>query len=67
MPVECTCIECNKIFKVKPYKKDSAKFCSRECHSNYKKGKKKGEWITKICPSCGSEFEKTVPRNPRSL
>nr|DAO32047.1 MAG TPA: DNA gyrase subunit A [Caudoviricetes sp.] len=31
MPVECNCIQCGKVFEVKPYKKDTAKFCSRKC------------------------------------
>ena len=57
MPEICSCIQCGKEFKVKPYKKDTAKFCSKECHGKYKKGKRKGEWVTKICPSCGKEFE----------
>lgn len=57
MPEICNCIQCGKEFKVKPYKKDTAKFCSKECHGKYKKGKRKGEWVTKICPSCGKEFE----------
>lgn len=56
MPEICNCIQCGKKFEVKPYKKNTAKFCSRDCQWEYKKGKKKGEWITKICPSCGEEF-----------
>lgn len=56
MPEKCICIECNKEFYVKPYKKDIAKFCSKECYAKFKKGKPKGEWFTKICPSCGNEF-----------
>ena len=56
MPIECTCIQCGNKFMVAPYKKDTAKFCSRECQYEYKKGKPKGLWVTKICPSCGKEF-----------
>lgn len=56
MPVECNCIQCGKVFEVKPYKKDTAKFCSRKCQWEYKKGKSKGKWITRICPSCGKSF-----------
>ena len=56
MPVECNCIQCGKVFEVKPYKKDTAKFCSRKCQWEYKKGKPRGEWITQICPSCGKSF-----------
>lgn len=56
MPVVCNCIQCGKSFMVTPYKKDTAKFCSYECYWEYRKGKPKGEWINKICPSCGKEF-----------
>lgn len=52
----CNCIQCGKEFKVKSYKKDSAKFCSQECYWEYQKGKTKGKWISKTCPSCGCKF-----------
>lgn len=65
MPVECNCIQCGKIFEVNPYKKDTAKFCSRKCQWEYKKGKPKGEWITKICPSCGKEFITLKSKNKK--
>lgn len=29
------CLQCNKEFEVKDYRKDTAKFCSRECSSKY--------------------------------
>lgn len=63
--VICKCMECGKEFKVKPYKKDTAKFCSRECVNKHKQGQKKGEWIIKICPSCGKEFESLKSRNKK--
>lgn len=65
MPVECNCIQCGKIFEVKPYKKDTAMFCSRKCQCEYKKGKPKGEWITKISPSCGKEFITLKSKNKK--
>lgn len=57
MPGICNCIECGKEFKIKPYKINTAKFCSQECHYKNIQGKRKGEWIVKTCPSCGQEFE----------
>lgn len=57
MPEICKCIQCGKEFNVSPYKKDSTKFCSKKCHNEYKTGKRKSEYIIKICPSCGKEFE----------
>lgn len=65
MPVTCNCIQCGKEFKVSPYKKDTAKFCSRDCHWEYKKGKPKGKWITKVCPSCGNEFSVCVTKDKK--
>lgn len=64
MPVVCTCIECGKEFKVRPYLKDTAKFCSIECKNNHMK-QKRGEWITKICPSCGKSFETLKSKNKK--
>ena len=37
-----SCIVCNKEFKVYLYRKDTAKFCSHECHSKYLIGKPNG-------------------------
>ena len=57
MPEKCKCIECGKEFLVKPYEKETAKFCGYECMWKHKKGTRRGEWIIKTCPSCGKEFE----------
>ena len=65
MPVECTCIKCGKKFTTKNYKKDTAKYCSRECMNEYRSGKRRGEWVTKICPSCGKEFESLKSKNKK--
>lgn len=66
MPEKCICVECGKEFLVKPYMKDKAKFCSCECMRKHKTGRRKAEWITKICPSCGKEFE-TLSPNKRNI
>ena len=42
-------------------------FCSRKCQCEYKKGKPKGEWITKICPSCGKEFITLKSKNKKVI
>lgn len=57
MPIIKKCLECGTEFKCAPYKKDTANFCSNECYYKHKRGKRRGEWITKVCPSCGKEFE----------
>lgn len=57
MPVNKICEICGKEFWVKPYKKDTAKYCSRKCLGESKKKKNDNKWIKKICPSCGKEFE----------
>lgn len=64
MPVTCTCIVCGTKFNVKPSKKDTAKFCSRECQYEYMKHRT-GEWIIKICPSCGEPFEILKSKNKK--
>ena len=64
MPVTCKCIVCGKDFDVKSSKKDTAKFCSNECKYEYMKNKR-GEWITKICPSCGKSFETLKSKNKK--
>ena len=63
MPVTCSCIKCKKEFKVSPYKKNTSKFCSQECHWNYEKEAKRDKWITKICPSCNKEFKTLKSRS----
>ena len=50
MPVECNCIQCGKGFEVAPYKKDTAKFCSRKCRWEYEKGKPRGG--SEVCGKC---------------
>lgn len=53
--VERDCRACGETFKIYPYRKKSAKFCSHECH---------GEWKTKTgteeveCESCGDRVKK---------
>lgn len=65
MPISKICQYCKKIYFVTPYKKEISKYCSRECMSKAKKGTKKGEWIEKICPSCGKSFETLKSQNKK--
>jgi endogenous inhibitor of DNA gyrase (YacG/DUF329 family) len=51
------CLNCGNEFHISPNKKDTAKFCSKKCCDEFKLGKRKGEYETLICPSCGKEFE----------
>lgn len=55
--VELTCKECGKKFMVENHRKNSAKYCCREC-SSHASGRKlqKYELKTVICPVCGKEF-----------
>ena len=49
--VDVTCQECKKKFKVRLYKKNTAKYCSRDCNN-------KNSHKTKInCKICNKEFE----------
>lgn len=47
----CNCLFCRKDFTVKPYRKLSAKFCSRKC-----KGLHEREEIKTICGICEKPF-----------
>lgn len=44
-----TCVNCGKIYKVHNYRKDISKFCSNECHNDYRR-----EIV--ICDTCKQEF-----------
>ena len=44
--MEIKCIKCNKLFKVKPSRAESRRYCSRECSSKK---------VTKPCAECGKE------------
>lgn len=43
-PVTLTCLNCGKEFKAKPYRKDDARFCSRECNYEYSVGENHPCW-----------------------
>ena len=51
------CLNCGTEFHIHPNQKDKTKFCSKKCCDEFKKGVRKGEYETLICPSCGQEFE----------
>lgn len=65
MPEKYKCIECGKEFSTESHTEDETKFCSQECMDEYKKSNRRGEWVTKICPSCGKEFESLKSRNKK--
>jgi len=52
------CLKCNKEFKVRPYRINVAKFCSRSCSVSYRKN-----YHINICKTCGISF--TKPNNPQ--
>lgn len=58
------CIICKKEFSIWPYKKNVAKFCSRECYwkslngnKGYWFGKCRSKSIIKICSTCKKRFK----------
>lgn len=65
MPEKCNCINCKKEFEVESYKKETDKICSSECLSDNKEANHRGEWIEKICPSCGNKFISLKSRNKK--
>lgn len=53
MPVKLSCQVCGSDFSVKPYREDSAKYCSKSCqHKSLEK-----DFITKSCDGCGETFD----------
>ena len=49
--VQATCIMCNKIFAVRAYRAESAKYCSKKCWSQ------RNPPTAKRCSYCNNEFE----------
>jgi hypothetical protein len=60
--IDISCKACQKIFRVRPYRKDKAKFCSREClnHIQYEK-------YELICKGCDKPFEVSGSRKDKSF
>lgn len=59
------CQECGKEYQVEDYRMRTSHFCSRECQYVYMKQQKNGEWVVKICPSCGQSFESLKSRSKK--
>jgi predicted nucleic acid-binding Zn ribbon protein len=59
------CQECGKEYRVKDHQSETSHFCSRECQYKYMSKQKRGEWIVKICPSCGKSFESLASKNKK--
>jgi len=73
--VEIICKQCKKKFEVQNHRKNTAKFCSYKCRSQYqkkfKKGKNSPKWkkeshIKLICAQCGEEYDELIQRKERS-
>lgn len=52
MPIEKQCLNCHKVFKVKPKRRDTAKFCSRQCKHDFHR-------VELECVVCGKIFTRT--------
>jgi len=50
MPIKITCEWCGKEFERKPYEKDIARFCSKDCHKAYQRKDNR----TESCLYCGN-------------
>jgi len=55
-PVEVVCHTCGKIFEVNIARKETAKYCSRECHNLSQRGVSNSIPTMKDCEICGSSF-----------
>lgn len=58
--VEKVCFYCGKIFMVRKYREQNAKYCSRSCNTSSKTGVNAPHWkgggIQKKCPQCEKPF-----------
>ena len=50
------CNECGKEFKVPPVRKDTAKYCSKECADVHRQDGRRKEKLERFCPLCGKSF-----------
>ena len=60
MPVELECEYCSASFEVKPYREDSARFCSDECHYAWQSGRPvpaARNRVERTCAHCSDSFE----------
>ena len=59
MPVQCTCLQCDKPFSVPPrsVQRGHGKYCSRACHNASKRRK-----VERVCRGCGRTFFSTPSR-----
>lgn len=62
MPIMKICKVCGEEFPISPYQIDTAKYCSKEC-MRIGRSQRRGEWVTKECPSCHIQFESLKSKN----
>lgn len=65
------CERCGRTFEVKPYRADSAKYCSRGCanaevHPGSAAARDPENWETFECEWCGDEYEELASRADRT-
>lgn len=61
--IKIQCQKCEKIFKVFPYRKKTAKYCSRRCFDLSKKGVFKKITEERECFNCNNVFEISIGDN----
>jgi hypothetical protein len=50
------CFECGQEFKVPPVRKNTAKYCSKECADKHRTDSRRVELVEKHCLRCGKVF-----------
>lgn len=50
------CKECGREFKVPPVRRETAKYCSKECADGHRADSRKVEQVEKECLRCGKKF-----------
>jgi hypothetical protein len=56
--VQRVCLICGKFFYVYPsvIQANNGNYCSKDCHNQSMKGKKKDAWVEIKCQGCGKSF-----------
>ncbi len=64
--IKIKCFNCGKIFYVYPYRKDTARYCSRKCLNNSKIGITKTFFKKVKCLSCAEFFKVSINNKDQS-
>lgn len=53
LKVDRVCLNCNNVYEVHNFRKDTTKYCSPTCHDEYRRNR----FFVKECPHCNKDFK----------